>query len=231
MGTQTQSISRFYRLHSFPARAINTSLSLNPAKLLINPSIKMRYSFALLAGVAAASYIPEVPSSSAAPSSSAKGYGYGDYKPSSSAAPSSSAKGYGGDYWPKSSSSSSVKAPYVPKSSSAPYKPTYTTIECEGPTTFTYGSKTYSAETKTSWVVECTDEPYVPKPEPVKSSSYEVKPTYEPKPVYPTKPAYPPSASVTKTGPLQVTANAAVNNVAGAGAALAGVFGAVAYLL
>merc|ERR1711988_1022229 len=225
--TQTQSISRFYRLHSFPARAINTSLSLNPAKLLINPSIKMRYSFALLAGVAAASYIPEVPSSSAAPSSSAKGYGYGDYKPSSSAAPSSSAKGYGGDYWPKSSSSS-VKAPYVPKSSSAPYKPTYTTIECEGPTTFTYGSKTYSAETKTSWVVECTDEPYVPKPEPV-------KPTYEPKPVYPsytpTKPAYTPSASVTKTGPLQVTANAAVNNVAGAGAALAGVFGAVAYLL
>merc|ERR1711981_583663 len=207
--TQMQSISRFYRLHSFPARAINTSLSLNPAKLLINPSIKMRYSFALLAGVAAASYIPEVPSSSAA-------------------APTSSAKGYGGDYWPKSSSSSSVKAPYVPKSSSAPYKPTYTTIECEGPTTFTYGSKTYSAETKTSWVVECTDEPYVPKPEPV-------KPTYEPKPVYPsytpTKPAYTPSASVTKTGPLQVTANAAVNNVAGAGAALAGVFGAVAYLL
>merc|ERR1712144_190899 len=206
--TQTQSISRFYRLHSFPARAINTSLSLNPAKLLINPSIKMRYSFALLAGVAAASYIPEVPSSSAAPSSSAKGYGYGDYRPNSS--------------------SSSVKAPYVPKSSSAPYKPTYTTIECEGPTTFTYGSKTYSAETKPSWVVECTDEPYVPKPEPV-------KPTYEPKPVYPsytpTKPAYTPSASVTKTGPLQVTANAAVNNVAGAGAALAGVFGAVAYLL
>merc|ERR1712169_115204 len=194
--SRTQSISRFYRLHSFPARAINTS-------------IKMRYSFALLAGVAAASYIPEAPSSS-------------------SAAPSSSAKGYGGDYWPKSSSSSSVKAPYVPKSSSAPYKPTYTTIECEGPTTFTYGSKTYSAETKTSWVVECTDEPYVPKPEPV-------KPTYEPKPVYPsytpTKPAYTPSASVTKTGPLQVTANAAVNNVAGAGAALAGVFGAVAYLL
>ena len=71
----------------------------------------------------------------------------------------------------------------------------------------------------------------MPKPEPVKSSSYEVKPTYEPKPVYPTKPAYTPSASVTKTGPLQVTANAAVNNVAGAGAALAGVFGAVAYLL
>merc|ERR1712169_163341 len=168
--SRTQSISRFYRLHSFPARAINTS-------------IKMRYSFALLAGVAAASYIPEAPSSS-------------------SVAPSSSAKGYGGDYWPKSSSSSSVKAPYVPKSS--------------------------SAETKPSWVVECTDEPYVPKPEPV-------KPTYEPKPVYPsytpTKPAYTPSASVTKTGPLQVTANAAVNNVAGAGAALAGVFGAVAYLL
>merc|ERR1712059_229623 len=110
-------------------------------------------------------------------------------------------------------------APYVPKSSSAPYKPTYTTIECEGPTTFTYGSKTYSAETKTSWVVECTDEPYAPKPKPV-------EPTYTP-----TKPAYTPSASVTKTGPLQVTANAAVNNVAGAGAALAGVFGAVAYLL
>merc|ERR1711977_523316 len=213
---------RFQHVRSTPV------LRLIQQKLLINPSIKMRYSFALLAGVAAASYIPEVPSSSAAPSSSAKGYGYGDYKPSSSAAPSSSAKGYGGDYWPKSSSSSSVKAPYVPKSSSAPYKPTYTTIECEGPTTFTYGSKTYSAETKTSWVVECTDEPYVPKPEPV-------KPTYEPKPVYPsytpTKPAYTPSASVTKTGPLQVTANAAVNNVAGAGAALAGVFGAVAYLL
>merc|ERR1711977_429644 len=213
---------RFQHVRSTPV------LRLIQQKLLINNSIKMRYSFALLAGVAAASYIPE------APSSSAKGYGYGDYAPkpsSSSAAPSSSAKGYGGDYWPKSSSSSSVKAPYVPKSSSAPYKPTYTTIECEGPTTFTYGSKTYSAETKTSWVVECTDEPYVPKPEPVKSSSYEVKPTYEPKPVYPTKPAYTPSASVTKTGPLQVTANAAVNNVAGAGAALAGVFGAVAYLL
>ena len=95
----------------------------------------MRYSFALLAGVTAASYIPGAPSSSSvAPSSSAKGYGYGDYAPkpsTSSAAPSSSAKGYGGDYWPKSSSSSSVKAPYVPKSSSAPYKPTYTTIECE----------------------------------------------------------------------------------------------------
>merc|ERR1711977_359711 len=205
---------RFQHVRSTPV------LRLIQQKLLINPSIKMRYSFALLAGVAAASYIPEVPSSSAAPSSSAKGYGYGDYKPSSSAAPSSSAKGYGGDYWPKSSSSS-VKAPYVPKSSSAPYKPTYTTIECEGPTPFTYGSKTHSAETKTSWVVECTDEPYVPKPEPV-------KPTYEPKPVYP---SYTPSASVTKTGPLQVTANAAVNNVAGAGAALAGVFGAVAYLL
>merc|ERR1711939_1214773 len=197
---------RFQHVRSTPV------LRLIQQKLLINNSIKMRYSFALLAGVAAASYIPEAPSSS-------------------SVAPSSSAKGYGGDYWPKSSSSSSVKAPYVPKSSSAPYKPTYTTIECEGPTTFTYGSKTYSAETKTSWVVECTDEPYVPKPEPVKSSSYEVKPTYEPKPVYPTKPAYTPSASVTKTGPLQVTANAAVNNVAGAGAALAGVFGAVAYLL
>merc|ERR1711939_937597 len=194
---------RFQHVRSTPV------LRLIQQKLLINNSIKMRYSFALLAGVAAASYIPEAPSSS-------------------SVAPSSSAKGYGGDYWPKSSSSSSVKAPYVPKSSSAPYKPTYTTIECEGPTTFTYGSKTYSAETKTSWVVECTDEPYVPKPEPV-------KPTYEPKPVYPsytpTKPAYTPSASVTKTGPLQVTANAAVNNVAGAGAALAGVFGAVAYLL
>merc|ERR1712000_196489 len=177
---------RFQHVRSTPV------LRLIQQKLLINNSIKMRYSFALLAGVAAASYIPEAPSSS-------------------SVAPSSSAKG-----------------PYVPKSSSAPYKPTYTTIECEGPTTFTYGSKTYSAETKTSWVVECTDEPYVPKPEPV-------KPTYEPKPVYPsytpTKPAYTPSASVTKTGPLQVTANAAVNNVAGAGAALAGVFGAVAYLL
>merc|ERR1711977_176049 len=194
---------RFQHVRSTPV------LRLIQQKLLINNSIKMRYSFALLAGVTAASYIPGAPSSS-------------------SVAPSSSAKGYGGDYWPKSSSSSSVKAPYVPKSSSAPYKPTYTTIECEGPTTFTYGSKTYSAETKTSWVVECTDEPYVPKPEPV-------KPTYEPKPVYPsytpTKPAYTPSASVTKTGPLQVTANAAVNNVAGAGAALAGVFGAVAYLL
>merc|ERR1711939_433373 len=206
---------RFQHVRSTPV------LRLIQQKLLINNSIKMRYSFALLAGVAAASYIPEAPSSSSvAPSSSAKGYGYGDYAPkpsSSSAAPSSSAKGYGGDYWPKSSSSSSVKAPYVPKSSSAPYKPTYTTIECEGPTTFTYGSKTYSAETKTSWVVECTDEPYVPKP---------VYPSYPP-----TKPAYTPSASVTKTGPLQVTANAAVNNVAGAGAALAGVFGAVAYLL
>merc|ERR1711939_188953 len=194
---------RFQHVRSTPV------LRLIQQKLLINNSIKMRYSFALLAAVTAASYIPGAPSSS-------------------SVAPSSSAKGYGGDYWPKSSSSSSVKAPYVPKSSSAPYKPTYTTIECEGPTTFTYGSKTYSAETKTSWVVECTDEPYVPKPEPV-------KPTYEPKPVYPsytpTKPAYTPSASVTKTGPLQVTANAAVNNVAGAGAALAGVFGAVAYLL
>merc|ERR1712230_322813 len=171
---------RFQHVRSTPV------LRLIQQKLLINNSIKMRYSFALLAGVTAASYIPGA------------------------------------------SSSSSVKAPYVPKSSSAPYKPTYTTIECEGPTTFTYGSKTYSAETKTSWVVECTDEPYVPKPEPV-------KPTYEPKPVYPsytpTKPAYTPSASVTKTGPLQVTANAAVNNVAGAGAALAGVFGAVAYLL
>merc|ERR1711881_749091 len=183
---------RFQHVRSTPV------LRLIQQKLLINNSIKMRYSFALLAGVAAASYIPEAPSSS-------------------SVAPSSSAKGYGGDYWPKSSSSSSVKAPYVPKSSSAPYKPTYTTIECEGPTTFTYGSKTYSAETKTSWVVECTDEPYVPKP---------VYPSYTP-----TKPAYTPSASVTKTGPLQVTANAAVNNVAGAGAALAGVFGAVAYLL
>merc|ERR1712144_67767 len=194
---------RFQHVRSTPV------LRLIQQQLLINNSIKMRYSFALLAGVTAASYIPGAPSSS-------------------SVAPSSSAKGHGGDYWPKSSSSSSVKAPYVPKSSSAPYKPTYTTIECEGPTTFTYGSKTYSAETKTSWVVECTDEPYVPKPEPV-------KPTYEPKPVYPsytpTKPAYTPSASVTKTGPLQVTANAAVNNVAGAGAALAGVFGAVAYLL
>merc|ERR1712169_115920 len=178
---------RFQHVRSTPV------LRLIQQKLLINNSIKMRYSFALLAGVTAASYIPEAPSSSSvAPSSSAKGYGYGDYAPkpsSSSAAPSSSAKGYGGDYWPKSSSSS---------------------------------------ETKTSWVVECPDEPYVPKPEPV-------KPTYEPKPVYPsytpTKPAYTPSASVTKTGPLQVTANAAVNNVAGAGAALAGVFGAVAYLL
>merc|ERR1711883_31798 len=178
---------RFQHVRSTPV------LRLIQQKLLINNSIKMRYSFALLAGVAAASYIPEAPSSSSvAPSSSAKGYGYGDYAPKPS--------------------SSSVKAPYVPKSSSAPYKPTYTTIECEGPTTFTYGSKTYSAETKTSWVVECTDEPYVPKPEPV-------------------KPTYTPSASVTKTGPLQVTANAAVNNVAGAGAALAGVFGAVAYLL
>merc|ERR1711977_625654 len=166
---------RFQHVRSTPV------LRLIQQKLLINNSIKMRYSFALLAGVTAASYIPGAPSSSSvAPSSSAKGYGYGDYapKPSSSAAPSSSAKGYGSDYWPKSSSSSSVKAPYVPKSSSAPYKPTYTPIECEGPTTFTYGSKTYSAETK--------------------------------------------------TGPLQVTANAAVNNVAGAGAALAGVFGAVA---
>merc|ERR1711977_28044 len=167
---------RFQHVRSTPV------LRLIQQKLLINNSIKMRYSFALLAGVAAASYIPEAPSSSSvAPSSSAKGYGYGDYAPK------------------PSSSSSSVKAPYVPKSSSAPYKPTYTTIECEGPTTFTYGSKTYSAETKTSWVVECTDEPYVPKPEPV-------KPTYEPKPVYPsytpTKPAYTPSASVTKTGPL-----------------------------
>merc|ERR1712098_915580 len=155
---------RFQHVRSTPV------LRLIQQKLLINNSIKMRYSFALLAGVAAASYIPEAPSSSSvAPSSSAKGYGYGDYAPkpsSSSAAPSSSAKGYGGDYWPKSSSSSSVRAPYVPKSSSAPYKPAYT-----------------------------------------------------------------PSASVTKTGPLQVTANAAVNNVAGAGAALAGVFGAVAYLL
>merc|ERR1712000_379190 len=155
---------RFQHVRSTPV------LRLIQQKLLINNSIKMRYSFALLAGVAAASYIPEAPSSS-------------------SVAPSSSAKGYCGDYWPKSSSSSSVKAPYVPKSSS---------------------------------------EPYMPKPEPV-------KPTYEPKPVYPsytpTKPAYTPSASVTKTGPLQVTANAAVNNVAGAGAALAGVFGAVAYLL
>merc|ERR1712093_308170 len=190
---------RFQHVRSTPV------LRLIQQKLLINNSIKMRYSFALLAGVTAASYIPGAPSSSSvAPSSSAKGYGYGDYAPkpsSSSAAPSSSAKGYGGDYWPKSSSSSSVKAPY---------KPTYTTIECEGPTTFTYGSKTYSAETKTSWVVECTDEPYVPKPEPV-------KPTYEPKPVYP---SYTPTTSVTKTGPLQVTANAAVNNVAGAGAAL-----------
>merc|ERR1712072_1401518 len=189
---------RFQHVRSTPV------LRLIQQKLLINNSIKMCYSFALLAGVAAASYIPEAPSSSSvAPSSSAKGYGYGDYAPkpsSSSAAPSSSAKGYGGDY--------------VPKSSSAPYKPTYTTIECEGPTTFTYGSKTYSAETKTSWVVECTDEP---KP---------VYPSYTP-----TKPAYTPSASVTKTGPLQVTANAAVNNVAGAGAALAGVFSAVAYLL
>merc|ERR1712169_151366 len=122
---------RFQHVRSTPV------LRLIQQKLLINNSIKMRYSFALLAGVAAASYIPEAPSSSSvAPSSSAKGYGYGDYAPkpsSSSAAPSSSAKGYGGDYWPKSSSSSSVKAPYVPKSSSAPYKPTYTTIECEGP--------------------------------------------------------------------------------------------------
>merc|ERR1711939_555328 len=150
---------RFQHVRSTPV------LRLIQQKLLINNSIKMRYSFALLAGVAAASYIPEAPSSSSvAPSSSAKG------------------NGYGGDYWPKSSSSSSVKAPYVPKSSSAPYKPTYT-----------------------------------PKP---------VYPSYTP-----TKPAYTPSASVTKTGPLQVTANAAVNNVAGAGAALAGVFGAVAYLL
>merc|ERR1711977_419100 len=120
---------RFQHVRSTPV------LRLIQQKLLINNSIKMRYSFALLAGVTAASYIPGAPSSS-------------------SVAPSSSAKGYGGDYWPKSSSSSSVKAPYVPKSSSAPYKPTYTTIECEGPTTFTYGSMTYSAETKTSWVVE-----------------------------------------------------------------------------
>merc|ERR1712058_80107 len=115
---------RFQHVRSTPV------LRLIQQKLLINNSIKMRYSFALLAGVAAASYIPEAPSSSSvAPSSSAKGYGYGDYAPkpsSSSAAPSSSAKGYGGDYWPKSSSSSSVKAPYVPKSSSAPSKPTYT---------------------------------------------------------------------------------------------------------
>lgn len=99
----------------------------------------------------------------------------------------------------------------------------------QGPTTFTYNSKTYSATSATSWVVECeeTETPVVPvKP------SYTPKETYPAAPVYtPSKPVYTPSASVTKTGPLQVTANAAVNNVAGAGAALAGVFGAVAYLL
>ena len=89
----------------------------------------MRYSIALFAGIAAAGYIPDyVPSSSAAPTSSAKGYYDHDYVPKPSSTTSSSTKGYG-DYWPKSSSS--VKAPYVPKSSSAPYKPTYTTIECE----------------------------------------------------------------------------------------------------
>jgi len=197
----------------------------------------MKYSVALFAGLAAASYIPAAPSSSsvAVPTSSAKGYGYGDYPKSSSAAavPSSSSKGYGyggGDWAP----SSSVKAPVVSSKSSAAYvhKPTSTTIECEGPTTFTYGSHTYSATSKTSWVVECTDAPYVPA---VPVVSAPAKPTYEPKPVYPsvapTKPVYAPSASVTKTGPLQVTANAAVNNVAGAGAALAGVFGFAAYLL
>merc|ERR1712036_209613 len=85
---------RFQHVRSTPV------LRLIQQKLLINNSIKMRYSFALLAGVVVASYIPEAPSSS-------------------SVAPSSSAKGYGGDYWPKSSSSFFVKALYVPKSSSA----------------------------------------------------------------------------------------------------------------
>merc|ERR1712000_157423 len=142
--SRTQSISRFYRLHSFPARAINTSPSLNPAKtfnqqlnqdalLLRSPRRRCRCQLHPRGPILLL----------CRPIQLRQGHGYGDYAPkpsSSSAAPSSSAKGYGGDYWPKSSSS--------------PYKPTYTTIECEGPTTFTYGSKTYSAETKTSWVVE-----------------------------------------------------------------------------
>jgi hypothetical protein len=96
----------------------------------------MMYSVALFAGLAVASYIPPAPSSSSAvvPTSSAKGYGYGDSWPKSSSAPavvpSSSSKAYGG-YWPKESSSS-VKAPVSSvKSSSAPYKPTWTTFECE----------------------------------------------------------------------------------------------------
>ena len=95
----------------------------------------MKYSVALFAGLAAASYIPAAPSSSsvAVPTSSAHGgYGYGESAPKSSSAPAvvpSSSKAYGG-YWPEKSSSS-VKAPVVSSKSSAPYKPTYTTFECD----------------------------------------------------------------------------------------------------
>lgn len=88
----------------------------------------MKYSLALFVGIAAAGYIPAAPSSSAAPTSSAPAYGYGDYVPKPSPTSSTSSAKYDGGYWPKSSS---VKAPVVSSSSSTPYKPSYTTYECE----------------------------------------------------------------------------------------------------
>jgi len=179
---------------------------------------------ALFAGIAAASYIPEVVPSSSTPAA--------DYWPK----PTSSSSSKKEEYWPKSSSSTPVEEGYWPKptTSSAPAKPTWskpswTTFECEGPTSFSWGSKTYvwTSTAKTSWVLPCEEtstwaapvaaSTWAPYPAPVAE-----KPTA----------TWAPSAAPVKTySPLEVTANAAVNNVAGAGAALAGVFGAVAYLL
>ncbi|KIW05656.1 uncharacterized protein PV09_03522 [Verruconis gallopava] len=178
----------------------------------------MKYAAVLFAGVAAAAYVPNAESSwPATTSSSSVAAGYW---PSKSVATSSSSSSPAG-YWPSKS---------VATSSSSSAKPTWTTIECEGPTTFTWGSTTYSATSATSWVLPCEETTTTAAP---------VKPTYAATwpAVNASTPATTPTwaattaSAVYSSSPLQVTANAAVNNVAGAGAGLAGVFAAVAYLL
>jgi len=117
---------------------------------------------------------------------------------------------------------------------------------CPEATTITHGGVTYSVPKGTFTVPECTttySSTYsVPTVAPVVTSTpVMTKPVYT-TPVAPytyynaTTPVVPPTSApsaskVTSSGPLQATANAASNAFARSGAAFAGVFGAVAYLL
>jgi hypothetical protein len=120
------------------------------------------------------------------------------------------------------------------------------TTYCPEATTLTHGGVTYSVPKGTFTVPECTttySSVYsVPTTAPIATPTPVVtKPVYT-TPAAPytyynaTTPVVPPTSSpsaskVTSSGPLQATANAASNAFARSGAALAGVFGAVAYLL